>query len=181
MTTSNRFNRIAQILFTSTIDEVDKQHAKQAVEDLSTLSSDFNYWIDTIENNVDVLKHYKEQNGDEKSLVVINEKFNDKQEKQKENYENIIKKLKKIIEDTESFKDIEMQEMISNLAKISEEYTKLYNEVINLQQKIGEEGFLDDFLAVSQKVLNDKDNLIEMFERVKTYIQKNILDEQSLT
>lgn len=181
MNNSKRFTRLAQLLFTSVVSDEEKQYAKKAVDAFIKLSAEFGHWLDTIENNLNVLAHYKEQHGDEKALVVAAEKFADIQEKQKENYERIINDLKRAIEYTDNFKDIEMQEIAVNLTRASEEFTKVYNELIDLPQKIGEDAFLDSFISGSQKLLAGKEGLVDMLERVRVYIQKNVLDEQSLS
>jgi methyl-accepting chemotaxis protein len=178
---SKRFYHIAQILFTSIIDEEEKQLAQKAVSDLNKTNTQLKHWLDAIEKNLKTLAYYKEQQGTDKALVVVSDKFKDISEKQKANYERLINELKSVIENINNFQDVEMQDMIVNLTKASEEFTGLYNEINDLPHAIGEDGFLDAFIDTSKKLLLGKDSFIEVIDRIKTYIQKNILDEQSLS
>ena len=65
--------------------------------------------------------------------------------------------------------------------KESEEFTEKYNELTNLPIKIGEEGFIQKFKDLSQEVLDNNESFFDVIQRIKDYMLKNILGEQSLT
>lgn len=178
MTYSNRFRRIAQLLFTSDISEEEHAHAENIIKMFEKAESDLQSWVDGIENNLNVFKDY---HGKETSLVVISEVFEKTMEKQKQKYEEVIKIIKKAIDMTADIQDIEMQDMMTNLTKTSEEYTELYNELSNLPIKIGEDGFIQKFKDISQRLLDGNQSFFDVLQRIKDYMMKNILGEQSLT
>lgn len=178
MTYSKRFYKIAQLLFTTEVSDEEKNAARKVSDELNKIDLDLKSWIETMSKNLEVFNNYHDN---EKSLVVISEKFEQTQQKQKQNYERIINDLKKTIESMGTFHDVEMQDMVVNLTKTSEEFTKLYNEINNLPNKIGEVGFIQSFKDASQKLIDSDEALFDVIERVKDYIMKNVLGEQSLS
>lgn len=178
MNYSKRFQRIAQLLFTSDISDDETAIAKKVIEIFDKAELDLKSWIDAIESNLDMFNNY---HGKETSLVVISEKFEEMKEKQKQKYEAIISTIKQAVEMLNKIQDVEMQDMISNLTKASEEFTEMYNEMADMQIKIGEVGFIQEFKDLSQKILDNNEPFFDVISRVRDYMQKNILGEQSLT
>jgi bacterioferritin len=66
---SERFEKLAQLLFTSDVSEEDYNTAKKVLGQLSAAESDLQDWIDTIQSNLDLLSRFQ---GPEKSLVLKN-------------------------------------------------------------------------------------------------------------
>lgn len=175
---ATRFNRIAQLLFTSDISEEELSIAKKAIDIFERAESDFQDWVNSIEKNLDVFKNY---HGKEKSLVVISEVFEDTMEKQKQKYERVITSIKQGIELLNNIQDVEMQDMITNVTKASEEFTEIYNEMTDMQLKIGEAGFIQEFKDISQKIIDGYEPLLDVIARIRDYMLKNILGEQQLS
>lgn len=178
MRPSARFIRLAQLLFTSDISKSEISIAQKVIDIFDKAEIDFQDWVESIEKNLDVFKNY---HGKEKSLVVISEIFEKTIEKQKQKYERIISSIKQGIELLNDIQDVEMQDMITNLTKASEEFTELYNELTDMQLKIGEAGFIQEFKDVSQKIIDGNESLFDVISRVKDYMLKNILGEQQLS
>ena len=178
MTPSKRFIRLAQLLFTSEISSEEHQHAKQIVDILDKAIDEFSEWLETLERNLEVLNNY---HGNESSLVVISETFDNVMEKQKERYEKIIQQIKQAIELVGEIEDVELQDMITNVTNTSEEYTELYNQLTNMPVKIGEQGFIQKFKDLSQKLLDGNEPFFDVLEGMRDYLMKNVLSEQSLT
>jgi len=179
MTTySKRFIRIAQLLFSTEITQEEKNIASEVVDMLDKSITELQDWLETVENNLNVFNKYK---GSDKSLVVIAEQYEETQAKQKSRYEKILMTIKEAIDLITKIQDIEMREMITNLTKSSEAFTKVYNELTDLPIGIGEDGFLEAFKTTSQKVIDSNQPFIDVLTRIKDYIMKNVLGEQSLT
>lgn len=178
MEQSKRFQRLAQLLFTSDITEDEIGIAKNVIDIFDKAEMGLKDWVDSIEKNLDVFKNY---HGKETSLVVISERFEETIERQKQKYERVIAMLKQAIEFLNKIQDVEMQDMVSNLTKTSEDFTSLYNEMTDMQIKIGEVGFMQAFKDISQKLLDNNEPLFDVISRVRDYMQKNILGEQSLS
>lgn len=178
MTHSERFRRIAQLLFTSDISDEEVNLAQKVVDLFDKAELDLQDWINAVEKNLDVFKEY---HGKETSLVVISEIFEETMKRQKEKYERIIQMIKQAIELLNEIQDVEMQDMVSNLTKASEEFTTLYNELTDMQLKIGEAGFIQEFKDISQKLVDNIDPFFDVVSRVRDYMMKNILGEQSLS
>lgn len=178
MNYSKRFLRIAQLLFTSDISDEESSIAQKVVEIFDKAELDLQSWIDAVENNLNVFKNY---HGKETSLVVMAEKFEEMKEDQKVKYERIIATIKQAIELLNKIQDVEMQDMVSNLTKASEEFTEQYNEMADMPVKIGEVGFIQQFKDLSQKLLDNNEPFFDVISRIRDYMQKNILGEQSLT
>lgn len=178
MTHSTRFIRLAQLLFTSQIPEDERAQAKQLVEHFKKSETDLQSWVDTIENNLNVFENY---HGNETALVIIAEKFEETMEKQKQHYEKIINELKKIIEALGEIKDVEIQEMIINITSASEEFSEIFNELIDLPVSIGETGFIQKFKDASKQIISKSESFLEVIQRVRDYIMKNVLHEFSLS
>lgn len=178
MNYSPRFKRLAQLLFTSDIGENEIATANKVVDIFNKAEIDFQNWIDSIENNLGVFNNY---HGKETSLVIISEVFEQTMEKQKTKYERIIATIKQAIELSNKIQDVEMQDMITNLTKASEDFTEKYNQITDMQLKIGEAGFIQEFKDLSQQILNNNKPFFDVIERVKDYVLKNILGEQQLS
>lgn len=178
MKPSSRFLKIAQLLFSGQIDEDEINTAKKAIDMFNKAEIDFNDWLETIQKNLDVFNNY---HGKETSLVIISEAFEDTMKKQKEKYEKIILSIKQAIEILDKIQDVEMQDMITNFAKTTEGFTSKYNELTDMTSKIGDEGFIQVFKDNSQKIIDGSDSFFDVLGRVKDYMIKNILDEQSLS
>jgi len=196
MTYSKRFQKIAQLLFTSDISDDEANLAQNIVDIFDKIELDLKDWTDSIENNLEVFKNY---HGKEVSLVVISEAFEETMLKQKEKYERIIGGIepqtqqqansdqqlvggiKQAIELLSKIQDVEMQDMISGLTEASEEFTEIYNELTDMQLKIGEPGFVQEFKDISQKILDNNDPLFDILDHIKNYMMKNILGKQSLS
>lgn len=178
MTYSQRFLRIAQLLFTSNISEEETSRARKVIDTFDKAELDLQDWVDSFEKNLNVFKNY---HGKESSLVVISEVFEEIMEKQKQKYERIIGTVKQAIEQLNKIQDVEMQDMVSNLTKASEDFTELYNQVTDMQLKIGEPGFIQEFKDLSQRILDNNEPFFDVISRVKDYMKKNILGEQSLS
>lgn len=178
MTYSARFYKIAQLLFTSQISDDEKKTAEEIVDVLEKNELDFQNWLDAIQKNLDLFNNY---HGSEEGLVVISEKFEEIQKQQKEKYEKIITDIKKAIDLMGKMQDVEMQDMINNLTKVSEDFTELFNELNNLPVKIGEKGFAQKFKDASQVILDNNEPFLDILERIKNYIMKNVMGEQSLS
>jgi hypothetical protein len=194
---SQRFRRIAQLLFTSDISDDENALAQKIVDIFDKAELDFQDWVDSIENNLEVFKNY---HGKENSLVVISEVFEETMAKQKEKYEKIIggvapepedsaggqqavagSGIKQAIELLNKIQDVEMQDMVTNLTKASEEFTEMYNELTDMQLKIGEPGFIQEFKDLSQKLLDNNEPFFDVLSRIRDYMMKNILGEQALS
>lgn len=175
---SQRFRRIAQLLFTSNISEEEQSLAQKIIDIFDKAEIDFQDWVDSVENNLDVFKNY---HGKETSLVVISQAYEETIQKQKEKYERVIVAIKQAIEKLNDIQDVEMQDMVSNLTKTSEEFTEMYNELTDMQLKIGEQGFIQEFKDLSQKLIDNNEPFFDVISRVKDYMMKNILGEQSLS
>jgi hypothetical protein len=178
MTYSQRFLRLAQILFTSKIPDEEKQIAKQIITGLNKIQISFNEWIKTIENNLDVFNNY---HGKETSLIVISETFNATIEKQKNKYEKIMESLKQAIELMGNIQDIKLEKMITNITSTSEELTELYNKLTDMEIKIGEVGFVQEFKTNSEVIINYNITFVEVIDTLKEHILENILGKQSLS
>jgi len=178
MNYSKRFLRIAQLLFTSDISDEETAIANKVVGIFDKAELDLKSWIDAIENNLDIFKNY---HGKETTLVRISKEFEAMKEEQKEKYERIIATIKQAIEILNKIQDVEMQDMVSNLTKASEEFTEMYNEMADMQLKIGEVGFIQQFKDLSQKLIDNNKPFFDVISRIRDYMQKNILGEQSLT
>lgn len=178
MTHSKRFQRIAQLLFTSDISEDEAAIAKKTIDIFDKAELDLQDWVDSIENNLDVFKNY---HGKETSLVIISETFEKTIAKQKQKYERIIASIKQAIELLNKIQDVEMQDMVTNITKSTEEFTQLYNELTDMQLKIGEPGFIREFKDISQRILDNNEPLFDVISRVRDYMMKNILGEQALS
>jgi len=175
---SARFIRLAQLLFTSDISDDEIAVAKKVIDMFDKAEMDLQDWVDSIENNLEVFKNY---HGKETSLVIISETFEETIARQKQKYERIIASIKQAIELLNNIQDVEMQDMVTNLTKASEEFTTLYNELTDMQLKIGEPGFIQEFKDISQKILDGNQPLFDVISRVRDYMLKNILGEQSLS
>lgn len=175
---SKRFKRLAQLLFTSEISDEEKSVGRQIADMFDKIEIDLKKWIDTIENNMNVFRNF---HGGEKSLVNISQRFEEVQKKQKENYERIIQSIKQGIELINTIQDVEMQEMVANLGAASEEFTEMYNEITDMQLKIGEDGFIQQFKDASQKIVDNNKFFFDVLERIQDYVMKNVLDEQALS
>lgn len=175
---SERFRRLAQLLFTSDISDEEQALAQKVIDIFDKAEINLQDWVDSIENNLDVFKNY---HGKESSLVVISQVFEETKEKQKKRYEGIITTIKQAIEMLDKIQDVEMQDMVSNLTKASEEFTSMYNELTDMQLKIGEQGFIQEFKDLSQKLLDNNEPFFDVISRVRDYMMKNILGEQSLS
>ena len=175
---SKRFRRIAQLLFTSDISDDEIAVANKVIEIFDKSELDLQDWVDSIENNLDVFKNY---HGKESSLVVISQAFEDTMQKQKEKYERMIITIKQAIEMLNNIQDVEMQDMVSNLTKASEEFTSMYNELTDMQLKIGEPGFIQEFKDISQKLLDNNEPFFDVISRIRDYMMKHIIGEQSLS
>ena len=178
MNYSNRFRRIAQLLFTSDISDEETAVAQKVIDIFVKAELALQDWVDSLEKNLEVFKNY---HGKESSLVVISEVFEETMARQKQKFEGIIASLKQAIEMLNNIKDVEMQDMVTNLTKASEEFSELYNELTDMQLKIGEPGFIQEFKDISQKLLDGNEPLFDVISRVKDYMMKNILGEQSLS
>lgn len=178
MNYSNRFLRISQLLFTSEVSEEDTAIATKIVDMLEKIENDLQSWSDTVENNLGVFNNY---HGKEKALVVISDQFENTKQKQKEKYERIIDLIKKSIELIDKVQDVEMQDMITNLTKVSEEYTEKYNALTDLPFKIGEAGFIQEFKDASQTLIDGIEPFFDVVNRIKDYIMKHMLGEQALS
>jgi hypothetical protein len=180
MTTSYsaRFKKLAQLLFTSEIDDEELSTAKKVVDILDKVKVDLERWVETIESNLEVFNDY---HGSETAIVSWTEQYDKVNETQKKKYELIVKTIKQVIEIMDKIQDVEMQDMIINLTNASEEFTTIYNELTDLPVKIGEEGFIQKFKDASKKVLDNNEPFVEVIQRVRDYIMKNILGEQSLS
>lgn len=175
---SKRFIRISQLLFTSDISDKEVSIAEKAIDIFNKTELDLQDWIDSIEKNLGVFKNY---HGKETSLVVISEVFEKTITKQKTKYERIVVSIKQSIELLNDIQDVEMQDMITNLTKAFEEFTELYNELTDMQLKIGEAGFIQEFKDISQKILDNHQPLFDALIHIKDYMLKNILGEQQLS
>lgn len=175
---SKRFIRISQLLFTSDISDKEIDTTQKIIDIFEKAEISFRDWVDSIKTNLNVFNNY---HGKETSLVIISEVFEETKKKQKQKYERIITSIKHGIELLNKVQDVEMQDMVTNLTKTSEEFTKLYNELIDMQLKIGEPGFIQEFKDMSQKILDNHESLIDVLNRIKTYMLKNILGEQQLS
>lgn len=178
MNYSKRFVRISQLLFTSQISPEEQAIAQKVIDIFNKAELSLQSWIDSIESNLEVFKNY---HGKEKSLVVISESFDSTMEKLKQKYERLVASIKEAIDLLGDIQDVEMQDMISNLTKASEEFTELFNELTGMQLKIGETGFIQEFKDLSQKILDGNEPFFDVLSRVKDYMQKNIMGEQSLS
>lgn len=178
MNYSNRFRRIAQLLFTSDISDEEMSIAQKSIDMFEKAETTLQDWLDSVEKNLQVFKNY---HGKETSLVVISEVFEETMEKQKKKYEGIISSIKQAIELLNKIQDVEMQDMITNLTKTSEEFTELYNELTDMQLKIGEAGFIQEFKDISQRIIDENESFFDVLSRIKDYMLKNILGEQQLS
>ncbi len=178
MNYSNRFYKIARLLFTSEISEEEKAIALKVIKTFEDAEISLQAWIDSIEKNFETLKGYHEP---ESSLVVITEKFNEVQQKLKEKYEQVIATLKEGIELLSKIQDVELQEMVSSVMVASEEYSELYNKLTDLPFKIGETGFIQEFKDISQKLIDNNEPFFDAVQHVKDYLMKNVLDRQALS
>jgi uncharacterized protein YjgD (DUF1641 family) len=177
---SDRFEKIAQLLFTSKISDEEHNTAEKVVDILDKAKVDLERWLETIENNLEVLSDPKFAT-DENSLVMMTEKYEDVNKTQKEKYERILQSIKQAIDIMGTIQDVEIQDMIVNFTKASEEFTTIYNELTDLPTKIGEEGFIKKFKDASSKILANDEPFLEVIQRVRDYIMKNIMGEQSLS
>lgn len=175
---SYRFKKIAQLLFTSDINDNELSVAQKSIDVFDKVETDLTNWIDSIKKNLAVFTKY---HGKETSLVTISEVFEETLEKQKQKYERMIAGIKQGIELLNNIQDVEMQDMVTNLTKASEEYSETYNELIDMTIKIGEAGFIQEFKDVSQKIVNGNKPLFEIIDRIKNYMVKNIMGEQRLS
>lgn len=178
MNHSKRFYRIAQLLFTSDISDEESSIAQKVIDIFDKAETDFQDWVDSIESNLEVFNNY---HGKESALVRISHTFENTIKKQKEKYERMIIAIKQAIEMLDNIKDVEMQDMVSNLTKTSEEFTERYNELTDMQLKIGEQGFIQEFKDLSQKLLDGNEPFFDVLARIKDYMMKHILGEQSLS
>lgn len=175
---SKRFLRLAQLLFTSEISKEESGLAKKVIDLFDKAELSLQDWVDSIEKNLDIFKNY---HGKETSLVVISEKYEETIEKQKQKYESIISTVKQAIQFLNKIQDVEMQDMVTNLTKASEEFSEMYNELTDMQIKIGEVGFIQEFKDISQRLLDNNEPLFDVITRINDYMKKNILGEQSLS
>jgi hypothetical protein len=178
MNYSNRFYKLAQILFTNEINKQEKDAAQKSIELLDKIELDLQAWLDTIEKNLEVFNNY---HGAENALVAIAEKFEKVETEQKQKYERVIVDIKEMIELVNKIQDVEMQNMVVNLTKASEEFTELYNELTDMSLKIGEEGFIQKFKDESQKILDNNEGFFDILKHLKDYMQKNIMGEHALS
>lgn len=179
---SKRFIKISQLLFTSDISDNEISIAKQVINTFEKAENDLHSWLESIENNLNVFKEYDKNNqGNESKLVGISEVFQSTIEKQKQKYEKVINSIRQAIESVGSIQDIEMKDMITNLTKASEDFTELYNELIDLPIKIGENGFLEQFINISQDLKNNNESFFDVIQHIKEYMLTNIVGEQKLT
>jgi hypothetical protein len=79
-----------------------------------------------------------------------------------------------------SIADIRMSDLISNFTRISKDYSDKYNELINMESGIGEEGFLDEFRKLSDDLVKSVVPFIEILDDLKEHITQNILGRHSL-
>lgn len=175
---SARFLRLAQLLFTNEIPKKDSKAAAEAIDAFKKAEIDLQSWLDNIEKNLNVFDNY---HGPEKALVIISEKFDDITKKQKEKYERVINSIKKAIDMVMDIQDVEMQDMITNLTKLSEDFSEIFNELNDSALKIGEAGFIEQFKNGSQKIIDNSESFFDVLTRVKDYMEKNILGQQSLS
>ncbi len=178
MNYSARFLKISQLLFTNEISPEEHKTAEQVVDLLDKAKVDLERWLEAIENNLEVLSNPELS---ETGIVSWTEKYDEVNKTQKEKYERIIQSIKQSIEVMGNIKDVEMKEMIVNFTKASEEFTIIYNELTDLPIKIGEKGFIQKFKDASQKVLDNKESFIEVIQRIRDYIMKNVMGEMSIS
>lgn len=178
MKPSQRFVRLAQLLFTHEVSEEEHNTAKQIVDLLDKTIDEFAAWEESLEKNLEVFNNY---HGSENALVIISEKFDNTINKQKERYEHIVKMIKDVIGLVGEIEDVEMQEMVGNITSTSEKYTELYNEMADMGLKPGEPGFIQKFKDLSQKLIDGNAPFFDVLEGIRDYVMTNVLGEQSLT
>ncbi len=179
MNYSNRFLKISQLLFTSDISDQEKEVAQQVVDMLDKIHVDLERWIEGIVKNLDIIGAVPQDK--EAGLVGWTENYEKMVERQKEKYEKMIQAIKQSIEIMNGIQDIEMQDMVTNLTKASESFTEIYNELADLPIKIGEEGFVQKFKDASKNIIDNDKPFLEVIQRIRDYIMKNIIGARALS